>query len=223
MIRFAQLSCLALILAFGRVAEATLVAQSPDAAMVAFAQLVVDQDYSPDDARAIVANQFGAAAATDAAVYWCEPEPGEGCDESDLWAAWERFIDLVESQEVGVDAAEMEIAEAFDGQLAAAIAVFWCAPEPYTGCDVSHAGAAWSNFLSRVEEGGQGPAGVRDAMAQEAPLLASAIYAYLCGPDERCGSADPGGVETPRVAQTGAGRRHYRNKDCKTSPKPPGC
>ena len=222
MLRLVLLSCLAVILAPAGVIEGASSAQTSDAAIDLFARLVVHEEYDADAARAQVAGQFGVAAATDAAVYWCEPEPGVGCDETDVSAAWSHFINLVDGEGVAVDAAAMDVAEAFDDELATGIAVFWCAPEPYAGCDASLVGDSWVGFLNSVEEDDQAPARVRDAMAQDAPVLASAIYAYLCGPDESCGASDPGNAENPRVAQTG-GRRHYRNKDCKTSPKPAGC
>jgi hypothetical protein len=159
-----------------------------------FAELVLDRGYNADDARRQVAAAFGQAVATDIAVYWCSPEADEGCDGSVVLKAWLDFEDLIDDDYSADDARE-ELADNYDESLAAALAVFWCSPEPGDGCSGSDVARVWQEFDDRLL-GGRGMKEIRAELGpQYGQALVDGLAAYACG-DLECADAEP---EQPQV------------------------
>jgi hypothetical protein len=161
-----------------------------------FAELVLEREYGVDQARQQVASVYGQALATEIAVYWCSPEADVGCEESavlDAWLDFERLID----DDYSADEARAALEEDYDESLAAALAVFWCSPEPGDGCNGSSVEQAWQQFDDGLEKGYP----VNDVLAvlsqQHGRALSEGLAAYACG-DLECADAEP---EHPEMAQ----------------------
>ena len=98
-----------------------------------FYDLLDNQDYSLDDARAAVADEFDEYEAAEIAAYLCSPDPDPACRDSDVLATWDEFLDGLYDG-LSVDELLDEIAES-DESLAIEIGAYWCAPPAGYGCE----------------------------------------------------------------------------------------
>jgi len=146
---------------------------------------LLDEGYSVDDARQIVAKEYSDnAVAADIAVYICSPPADEKCRgsdgrRSDVFEAWYQFLRRIEDGQSASTAA-YDMQENFDSYLSYGIAVDWCAPDPLEGCEDDPITGAWYEFFDRLE-GDSNPARAISWISQRNPLVAELIAASECG------------------------------------------
>ncbi|UCF21042.1 MAG: hypothetical protein JSU87_06550 [Gemmatimonadota bacterium] len=150
---------------------------------------LLQQGLSLDEATNRVAAEFDPAVAADLAVYLCTPPAHEACQGSRVYEAWEHFIAGIDQELMASEVAE-ELEASFDPHLAWGMAVYWCSPEPFDGCEGDPVTEAWSAFDEHMARD-PNPA---DAIAQistsaAGPLVASLIAAAECG-ESTCYAAE---------------------------------
>lgn len=191
-------------------AEPPASAQDDDPELM-FEELVLTQGVDVDDARQQVASKYGQAVATEIAVYWCSPDPLDGCEGSNVLAAWLEFEHLIIDEDYSADEARVTLSDEYDESLVAALAVYWCSPEPLEGCSGSEVEMAWGEFDDLLEAGRT----MNDILAQLSPqhgrTLIEGLAAYACG-DLECAEVEPEGPEPDQPAPQATRRSTKKNK-----------
>ena len=106
-------------------------------ALDTFAALVEAADEpNAEDARRVVADEFGESLATDIYEYWCSPPAYPGCtdDQDSYELALDRFGALVDDGNLTAEDARRVVAEQFGESLANELHEYWCSPPAFAGC-----------------------------------------------------------------------------------------
>ncbi len=145
---------------------------------------LLDQGYDLDDARAMIAQDFDMAVATELAVWICFEYVSE-CEESqaetDVLSAWATFLNGLDE---GYSISELVdgMQEYFDPYLSTGVAMFWCSPEPESGCSTDdYYTYAWIAFDSYLSEGYDPAEAIGIIAENSTPYVAELVAAANCG------------------------------------------
>ncbi|MFK7843892.1 MAG: hypothetical protein AB8G77_01230 [Rhodothermales bacterium] len=141
---------------------------------------LLNKGYGVDKARSELAQRFGIAVATEIAVWVCfdyEDACAEG--ESDVFFAWEKFLDEIEDEFTVAEA--IQEMDDYDDYLINGIALFWCSPEPGAGCEADKFQESWLDFDYYLENN-YDPSEAINRIASDAGLIIGELIAAAnCG------------------------------------------
>lgn len=171
--------CLALLGTLLALTPSAVTAQDDDPDAAFFDALEMGAD--ADQAREAVEAEFGPVVAAELAAFWCSPDPGDGCEDTFVLAAWEVWQEAIENgssvDEVGIAIAQ----ESDDWALAAAMAIYWCSPDADDGCEDTEVMAAWDGYealFAQDVDPADAIALVREDLGDD---LANQLGAFVCG------------------------------------------
>jgi len=200
------LALLATIVALSPVAV-TAQDDDPDAIFFGALEMGADADEARDEVEAV----YGPEMAAELAAYWCSPDPGDGCEDTFVLAAWEDWQEAIEDGG-SVDEVGIAIAQGSDDwALAAAMAIYWCSPEADDGCDDTEVMAAWDGYealFAQDVDPADAIALLREDLGDD---LANQLGAFVCG-HPTCFAGMDAPVMTPDPPPSaGPSGRKYKN------------
>lgn len=141
--------------------------------------LAQGNERTADEARALAVETFGQAGAAEFIVGVCNPfEADPFCEGSSVLAAWDQFLSGV--AEGGSVAEVTGTMRRFDEYLVKAIAVYWCSPEPGSGCGSDEFTRAWSSFESLVRNDPDPARAISKISASYGEVIGQLVAASVC-------------------------------------------